>query len=249
MNWIKRVLRKKAPATTGFERKIQDLTGYAPKNTAFYNLALRHSSASLKDNQGRRINNERLEFLGDAVLSSAVAHFLYQTFPESNEGHLTTLRSKIVSRKSLSKLSTRLELPQLVTNKIKSRTMPEHLPGNALEALVGALFLDHGFDAANHFIQKKIIATHIDLAKLQQEVISYKSAMIEWGQKNKQRVTFHLLDSWGESHEKTFRVELRIQNNPLAIGPGPSKKKAEEKAARKAMEEIKKNRHGQVGNP
>ena len=126
--------------------------------------------------------------------------------------------------------------------------MPEHLGGNALEALVGALYLDRGFEAANTFVHKRIIEAHIDLKKLEQEIISYKSALIEWGQKNRKRITFHTLDSWGESHDKTFRIELRLNGESLAIATGTSKKKAEEKAARKAMETLKKQAHGTAGS-
>ena len=247
MNWIKRVLRKKTPADPAFIQQIHSLTGFLPLDQEIYLLALRHASASITDNTGKRINNERLEFLGDAVLSTAVADFLYRMFPHENEGKLTTLRSKIVSRKSLSKLSHRLKLTELVTNKIRGKSMPEHLGGNALEALVGALYLDRGFDAANTFIQKRIIEAHIDLKRLEQEIISYKSALIEWGQKNRKRITFHTLESWGESHDKTFRIELRLNGESLAIATGPSKKKAEEKAARKGMESLKKQAHGQTG--
>ncbi len=210
---------------------IKSITGCKPRKIALYKLALRHSSASHKNGQ-LRLNNERLEYLGDAILGAAVANYLYRHFPHEEEGFLTSMRSKIVSRQSLNRLGEELGLPHLLVKNKKGKMRSKSLYGNALEALIGALYLDCGYKKAQHFIEQKLIEKRLDLDDLSRKVASYKGALLEWAQKEKIAVQFHITGCWGESHAREYQISLLVNGQLMGTGFGDSKKKAEEAAAK-----------------
>ena len=217
---------------TSFEKKLSKVLGYYPKNPELYRQALTHKSYKKKAG----LHNERLEFLGDAVLGSVVGEILYQKFPKGNEGFLTQMRSKIVSRKTLNKLALEINLNKLVRHHKSSAHRSVY--GNALEALVGAIYLDKGHHQAADFIQEKLLLNHLNLIDLTKEVVSYKSKVLEWGQKNKKKVIFKVVESTGKDHRKSYKVALLLEKAKLTEGVGSSIKRAEEQAAQKAQSQL-----------
>jgi len=217
---------------TSFEKKLYKVLGYYPKNPELYRQALTHKSYKKKAG----LHNERLEFLGDAVLGSVVGEILYQKFPKGNEGFLTQMRSKIVSRKTLNKLALEINLNKLVRHHKSSAHRSVY--GNALEALVGAIYLDKGHHQAADFIQEKLLLNHLNLIDLTKEVVSYKSKVLEWGQKNKKKVIFKVVESTGKDHKKSYKVALLLEKAKLTEGVGSSIKRAEEQAAQRAQSQL-----------
>ena len=215
-----------------FKKKLLTLLGYIPKNIELYAEALTHKSYKKRG----AIHNERLEFLGDAVLGFVVGEILYQKFPDGTEGFLTQMRSKIVSRKTLNKLALEIKLNKLVRYH-KSATH-QSIYGNALEALVGAIYIDKGHYKATQFIQKRLLLPHIDINNLVKEVVSYKSKVLEWGQQNKKKITFKVLESTGKDHKKSYKVALMLEGKKLSEGTGSSIKRSEEQAAQKAQHQL-----------
>lgn len=242
MSFWKNLFKSRLPADGTFFVQIQKLIGQRPNHADLYHIAFRHSSASERQEGGRPINNQRLEYLGDSVLGMVAAEYLYHHFPQGDEGALTSMRSKLVSRKNLNRIGHNMGLEKLLVSKFHSRKMPQSASGDALEALVGAVYLDLGFEAAKTFILEKVIGPKLDLRELHSKVSSYKSALLEWSQKRKVPVTIQTVDSWGESHNMTFKVQLEVDGLPPLTATGPSKKKAEEKVAKLAYEKIKGKR-------
>ncbi len=219
---------KKSP----FEKKLYILLGYYPTNLELYTQALTHKSYKKRGG----LHNERLEFLGDAVLGSVVAEILYQEFPKGSEGFLTQMRSKIVSRKTLNKLALQIKLNKLI--RYHKSAAHRSLYGNALEALIGAIYLDKGQTKAAEFVQKTLLLPNLDINELTKEVVSYKSKILEWGQQNKKEVSFKVLESTGKDHKKSYKIALLIDGKKLAEGMGSSIKRAEEKAAQKTQPQL-----------
>ena len=217
---------------SSFEKKLCTLLGFYPKNLELYIQALTHKSYKKRG----WLHNERLEFLGDAVLGSVVAEILYQEFPKGNEGFLTQMRSKIVSRKTLNKLALEIKLNRLV--RYHKSAAHRSLYGNALEALIGAIYLDKGQSKAAEFVQKTLLLPNLDINELTKEVVSYKSKILEWGQQNKKEVIFKVLESTGKDHKKSYKVALLLDGRKLAEGTGSSIKRAEEKAAQKTQPKL-----------
>ena len=206
--------------------------GYYPQNVELYRQALTHKSYKKRGG----LDNERLEFLGDAILGSVVGEILYQEFPKGNEGFLTQMRSKIVSRKTLNKLALEIGLSKLV--RYHKSDAHRSLYGNALEALVGALYLDRGQQKSIDFIKEKLIIPYLDLQKLTKEVVSYKSKVLEWGQQHKTEIFFKVVESSGKDHKKSYKVMLLIGGVEKTTGEGTSIKRAEEQAAKKAQPSL-----------
>ena len=217
---------------SSFEKKLHTLLGYYPKSHELYIQALTHKSYKKRGG----LHNERLEFLGDAVLSSVVAEVLYQKFPKGSEGFLTQMRSKIVSRKSLNRLALEIKLNKLV--RYHKSAAHRSLYGNALEALVGAIYLDKGYYKTVEFIHKTLLSPHLDINTLVKEVVSYKSKILEWGQQNKKEVIFKVLESTGKDHNKSYKVALFLEDKKLSEGIGSSIKRAEEQAAQEAQLQL-----------
>lgn len=215
------------------------MLGFLPLHVSYYRLAFIPKSAFLHRNREDYIHNERLEYLGDAVLDAIVADFLYRKFPGEDEGFMTKLRSRIVKRKSLDKLAVKMEIPGLIIQTDSSGDASKHLYGNVLEALMGAIYLDRGYSAARRFFIRKIMQKHIDLLRLVEKDPDYKSRMIEWAQKNRMEVVFESK----EAHSSTTRVSsfiasVFLDGKKKGTGTGGSKKEAEQHAARKALRAI-----------
>ncbi len=234
MNIIQSITFSKNTEDAIFAKKIKSLTGYKPKSLELYKIAFTHKSASKKDEDGNILNYERLEFLGDALLDAAITTFLFHNLPNSKEGELTQMRSKIVSRKHLNEIGKDLELVNLAKRPASKRTFSYNVYGDLFEALVAAIFLDRGYIIMDKFIQKKLIQEYIDLNKLQGKISSYKSLFIEWCQKNQKRYEFKIYEDTGKSHIKHFAVKLMVNDKIVSKGRSTSKKKAEEIACRRA---------------
>lgn len=214
---------------------IKKIIGFSPKNISLYKKAFTHRSANKTDAEtGLPLNYERLEFLGDAILGAVITAYLYQEIPEGDEGHLTQMRSKIVSREYLNKLGKTLKLNQFVDSNTTVTKLNNNIYGNIFEALVGSIYLDKGFNACKKFIYKKVINPHIDVSELEGKVTSYKSIFIEWCQKNKKEFLYENFEDSGKDPVKHFSVKLYLNGKTIAKGRATSKKKAEEIASKRA---------------
>ncbi|MAZ96608.1 MAG: ribonuclease III [Flavobacteriales bacterium] len=240
MGGNRKVLSFASLKRTSFDKKIKEIIGYWPKETSLYKLALRHASAyPFRKKKGER-NNERMEFLGDAVIDLIVADILYYRFPAEDEGYLTKLRSKIVSRNNLNRVADELGLPNLVVANLKGN-ISESIYGDALEALIGALYLDHGIAKVERFTVQKIIDPFLSCDDLFETTLNYKSEVIEHFQAEKVSFRFEELERQGEQHNSTFTMGLYIGNTLVAKGEGSSKKKGEEAASRLYYEDKLSN--------
>ncbi len=219
---------------------ITQLIGFKPKKIKPYQTAFTHRSLNLKNDKGHSVNYERLEFLGDAMLSAVIADHLFIEVPSGDEGYLTKMRSKIVSREHLNELGEALGLVNLIKSKIPKTQFGRNIHGNLFEALVGAIFLDKGYKFCEKFIYKTIIIPHVDIAKLEGKVISYKSLLIEWCQKEKKTFTYNIYDDTGIDELRHFAVKLVIDNKVIGKARATSKKKAEEKASKRAFFVLQK---------
>ncbi len=213
---------------------IKNIFGYYPGNIHLYKLAFRHKSASTKKVNGVRLNNERLEYLGDAILSAVIADFLFKSFPYENEGFLTEMRSKIVSRAALNKLSIKLGLQQLIRAGAEPSAKAKSAGGDAFEALIGALYLDKGYKFTWKIIVNRIVNYHFDIEQLIVSEISYKSKLNEWAQKGKHEIIFEVEDEIGEKHKKQYLVATKVDGKVIAKSQDYSIKGAENLAAEKA---------------
>ncbi|MEO7080328.1 MAG: ribonuclease III [Flavobacteriales bacterium] len=216
--------------------------GITPKNLPLYRQALRHRSA-VSDERPDLQDNERLEFLGDAVLDTIVGQFLYHKYPDKGEGFLTRMRSKLVSRHQLSILAKHVEIERVMEVNI-GRGQDTSVPGNAMEALFGALFLDKGFERTKATVIK-LITTHFDLKAVEEEDRDSKSRLLEWGQKQHKKVEFILTEERDRSGRgKQFTAEVLVDGKACGSGKGHSKKKAEQEAARDASRALRLPKNG-----
>lgn len=238
-SWLRK-LRSRFSKNGELFSTLEDLIGVLPVNESYYRLAFRHSSAS-RSNGGLRMNNQRLEFLGDAILGAVVADFLYTRYPESPEGFLTNMRSKIVSRKHLNHIALKLNLNKLIVKKTARGVQAKSIHGDTLEALIGAVYLDLGYGTCRNFILNRIIDSHVDLSAIEGRIASHKGAILEWGQKNKRDVRFELTGCYGKSHARQYEISLFIDDELTGTGKGSSKKKAEEDASRVAYKKLHNN--------
>ncbi|RLD91230.1 MAG: ribonuclease III [Bacteroidetes bacterium] len=213
---------------------IKNIFGFYPGNIFLYKLALRHRSASLNKINGVNINNERLEYLGDAILGAVVAEFLFKRFPYEAEGFLTEMRSKIVSRSSLNKLSYKLGLSKLILSSDQKKGTGKSAAGDAFEAFVGALYLDKGYKFTRKIIINRIVLLNFDVENLMNADINYKSKMIEWSQKEKHDLHFELVEEIKSKHNQQYIVQVIVDGSKVALGRDLSKKGAEKLAAEKA---------------
>jgi len=216
-----------------FSQAIFNLLGFCPGNIHLYKLAFRHRSLTETMN-GVRINNERLEYLGDALLSAIVADYLFKRFPLKDEGFLTEMRSKIVCRNRLNKLAVKLGIDKLIQSSPETKVLSKSMRGDAFEALIGALYLDKGFEFTKKVVVNRIISMHLDIDELENEETNYKSRLIEWSQKEKKNVDFKVIDETGEGFNKQYIVEVFIDEAPVSKGQDYSIKNAEKQAAERA---------------
>ena len=231
-------LSSPSPGDKEFSKDVYLLTGLRPKNVELYRLATKHSSAA----QQVKDHNERLEYLGDAVLGCIVAEFLFKKFPYKEEGFLTEIRSRIVNDEHLASLARKTGLSTLINHDKRQKggqLARSSMHGDAMEAIVAAVFLDHGFIACKNFVIQKLILPHVDLDILVDQNVNFKSQVIEWAQRQNKKVSFEIVDEKGASHYKEFVAELVVDGETIGRGKGMSKKKAEQAAAENALKEIK----------
>jgi len=216
------------------------LLGFVPGNIALYKLAFRHKSVAQNVKKGVKNSNERLEFLGDAVLGSVVAEVLFKLYPYEDEGFLTELRSKIVSRVNLNQLARKLGFDKLIEfdNRALNAQRQGSLLGDAFEALIGAVYLDKGYDFTKNFLINHIIKSHIDIHKLEQTETNFKSKLIEWCQRHSKDISFDLIDNLEGENTKLFTVQASVDGEAVGQGKEFSKKNAEKLAAEKACETL-----------
>lgn len=214
--------------------------GFVPGNLMLYRLAFRHKSVAQVIKKGVKNSNERLEFLGDAVLGSVVAEILFKMYPYEDEGFLTELRSKIVSRINLNQLGRKLGFEQLVEfdTRVINTSRQSSLLGDAFEALVGAVYLDKGYDFTKNFLINRIIKSHIDIHTLEKTETNFKSKLIEWCQRHGKDITFELTTNQQGENAKLFTVQANIDGEILGSGKEFNKKTAEKLAAEKACEAL-----------
>ena len=217
---------------------LYDLLEFYPNKPDLYELAFIHKSATIQKD-GYSLNNERLEYLGDAILGSIIADILYKYFPNKDEGFLTQIRSKIVSRESLNKLAVKIGLDQHVISNVNLNNN-KHIYGDAFEALIGAIYLDQGYIKTKVFIENQVFRKHINLEEVVTVETNFKSKLIEWAQKNKKDVFF---DTHEDGVDKTLRLplfisEVEVEEKVMGKGFGTSKKEAQQKAAREALKRI-----------
>lgn len=223
---------------TSLKKRLKPILGFKPKKINYYKKALIHKSFFYTLKSGKRINNERLEFLGDAILDAAVADFLFHRYSNKDEGTLSKLRSKIVKRDNLNEIALNLGIRRLMRCKIKNNAHT-NLFGNALEALIGAIYIDRGFNKAKSFVIKQIINTFHDPEQLLTDDTDYKSQLIEWGQKNLIEVTFDNYEKGlGNKKEIIFGAKAVLGEKIMGEGTGKSKKEAEQNASRVALNKI-----------
>lgn len=213
---------------------VSRILGFKPKKLDVFKKAFLHRSANKKDENGDPMNYERLEFLGDAMLGTIISKHLYNAVPQGDEGYLTKMRSKIVSREHLNELGKDLGLIEFVESRIPKSHFGDNIHGNVFEALVGAVYLDRGYEYCEKFIQERVIVPYVDIEQLEGKVISYKSLVIEWCQKQKKTFNYNVYEDTGNDAHKHFAVKLSIGNHVVAKARATSKKKAEERASKRA---------------
>ena len=235
---IRLLFRKDRESYLCFYRML----GFWPRDIRFYEQALLHKSLSVKSEQGGFVNNERLEFLGDAILDAVVADIVYRNFEGKREGFLTNTRSKIVSRESLNHVADQIGLSKLIKYSIRNSTHNSNVGGNAFEALIGAIYLDRGYEYCKYFMEHRIIGQYIDLKKVSRKEVNFKSKLIEWSQKNKVLLRYELVSqSLDEFNSPIFETEVFLEGISVSEGKGYSKKESQQNAAHESMNKIKKD--------
>ncbi|WP_010136109.1 ribonuclease III [Ochrovirga pacifica] len=234
MKFFKNIKKSRSQSDEIFYSQIKKIIGFSPRNLTYYQNAFTHPSLQIKDKDGRAVNYERLEYLGDAMLGSIIAAYLYDQVPNANEGYLTQMRSKIVSREHLNELGKDLELVEYLKANITKGKLSNNIHGNLFEALIGAIYLDRGYRFCIRFINKKVISPYVDLDKLEGKITSYKGVLIEWSQKSKKELNFEVYEDTGNQKTKHFSVRLSVERKVVSKGRATSKKRAEEMAAKRA---------------
>lgn len=222
---------------------LYKILGFYPHELSYYKQALMHKSVMHRNSKGKPINNERLEFLGDAILDAIVGDIVYQHFPGKKEGFLTNTRSKLVQRDTLGKLANEMGLTELVISNGKGLAHNSYMGGNAFEALVGAVYLDRGYDACMMFMQKRILAQMINIDKVAYKEVNFKSKLIEWTQKNRVNLDFQLVSQSKEpdSSSPVFKFKVMLEGVEGCEGTGYSKKESQQNAAKLTLEKLKKD--------
>ena len=235
---IRLLFRKDKESYLCFYRML----GFYPRDIRIYEQALLHKSSSVKSDKGRLLNNERLEFLGDAILDAVVGDIVYQKFEGKREGFLTNTRSKIVSRESLNHVAEQIGLVKLIKFNTRQSAHNSYMGGNAFEALVGAIYLDRGYEYCKYFMEHRIIGQYLNLEKLSRKEVNFKSKLIEWTQKNKVVIAFELVSqTLDEFNSPVFETEILIEGIQACKGKGYSKKESQQIAAHETLNKIKKD--------
>lgn len=240
---ISRIYKLHISSEREYIRALKNLLGFVPGNVRLYRMAFRHKSAAIviNENESAKNSNERLEFLGDAILGSVVATLLFKKYPFKGEGFLTEMRSKIVSRANLNILARKLGLNELIEYDMRVMTYPHRqssLLGDAFEALIGAVYLDKGYEKTQRFILTRIIAPFVDIQQLENTEMNFKSRLIEWCQQNNKEIQFVKVKNNEEDHSRLFTVDVLIDGEVRGTGQDYNKKNAEKIAAEKAYEAL-----------
>ena len=205
-------------------------------------MALSHKSIHLKNKKGKPVNNERLEFLGDAILDAIVGDIVYKHFPGKREGFLTNTRSKLVQRETLNKIAQEIGLSRLIYSSGRNFSHNSYMAGNAFEALIGALYLDRGYNLCMRFMQKKILTKMVNIDTVAYKEVNFKSRLIEWAQKNKMNIAFNLLEQKKDDEgNPVFKYCVVIEGIKCNSASGFSKKESQQLASEETLEYIKKN--------
>ena len=236
LSWIRLLtIRRKEPYLLFYP-----ILGFLPKDCAYYELAVLHKSSAIKTIDGKTLNNERLEFLGDAVLSAIIADILYHRFEGKREGFLTNTRSKIVQRETLNSVAIELGIDKLINASVNNNFNNNNMYGNAFEALVGAIYLDQGYVECKKFIEKKVIKSLLDIEKIARKEVNFKSKLIEWSQKKKIEVQFELVEeNIGTDNSPSFCTKIWVAGIDAGSGQGSSKKESQQQASKIALKKIK----------
>ena len=220
---------------------LYEILGFYPHDISFYKLALMHKSIMRRNSKGKPVNNERLEFLGDAVLDAVVGDIVYQHFPGKREGFLTNTRSKLVQRDTLNKLAQEMGINQLILSNGHSSSHNSYMGGNAFEALVGAVYLDRGYNACMYFMQKRILAQMINIDKVAYKEVNFKSKLIEWSQKNRVKLDFVMLNQQKDNNgSPVFTYQAVMEGVEGGAGNGYSKKESQQVASKLTLERLRK---------
>ena len=220
---------------------LYEILGFYPHDISYYKMALLHKSIMHRNSKGKPVNNERLEFLGDAVLDAVVGDIVYQHFPGKREGFLTNTRSKLVQRDTLNKLAQEMGINQLILSNGHSSSHNSYMGGNAFEALVGAIYLDRGYDACMYFMQKRILAQMINIDKVAYKEVNFKSKLIEWSQKNRVKLDFVMLDQQKDKNgSPIFTYQVVLEGVDGGGGKGYSKKESQQVASKTSLEKLRK---------
>ena len=224
-----------------FACRLRKILGFYPRNIAVYREALIHRSLNHYRPQEQKKDNERLEYLGDAIIEGVVSDILYHYFPKKKEGFLTSVRSKIVQRSSLNRIAKEIGLVELIQSTHINQTHNSFISGNAFEALVGAIYLDRGYTHCYRFFKERLIDKHIDIEKVSKEDDNFKSKLIEWSQKTQYKVEFEVVsENIVGTNSPTFQSRVCIEGIDAGIGFGYSKKESQQFAAKEAMHHIRK---------
>ena len=224
----------KSKPNLSFKQTIANIIGYSPKNIVLFERVFTHRSLEKVGEDGRKINYERLEFLGDAVLGTIIGNYLFSQMPDADEGNLTQMRSKIVRREFLNHIGKSLRLYPLLQSKVDKDRYGDDVHGNIFEALVGAVFVDVGFSKCQSFVKKKVIEPYVDLAAFEDRVISYKGVLVNWFQQQKMTYRFDVFEDSGANKSLVFKAKLFVNNDLVSSARGTNKKKAAEKVSKRA---------------
>jgi ribonuclease III len=227
---------KRRKVNSDIKAFVRNAFGFSPRDTALYEQALRHSSAAVKIKPGLKNSNERLEFLGDAVLDAIVAHYLYTKYPLLPEGELTKMKSKVVRRENLNMIGYTIRLDEFLQLNLGKQEMHDSIVGNALEALIGAVYLEQGFQVTREIVLKMLKQHGLDTRV--HDDVDYKSKLHEWGQKYRRSLQFRVLEHKNEGGASFYRVAVVVDEKEYGVGEGGSKKVAEQKAAKAACEQL-----------
>ena len=220
---------------------LYEILGFYPRNIEYYKIALMHKSIRKRNDKGKPLNNERLEFLGDAILDAAVGYIVYQHYEGKREGFLTNTRSKLVSRETLGKLASEMHLTNLLLSAGHSTSHNSYVEGNAFEALVGAIYLDRGYEACLWFFEKQVLGKYIDIDKVAFKEVNFKSKLLEWSQKNRVRLEYKLTkQKKDENGSPVFTYMVLIEGVSGESGSGYSKKEAQQKASKDTLQRLKR---------
>ena len=222
-------------------RQLRQVIGFYPNNIDYYKLALTHKSSGRRNDKGRPLHNERLEFLGDAMLDATVGHIVFEHFDKKHEGFLTNTRSKLVSRDSLGKLAKEMGLTELIQSNGQQRSHNSYMAGNAFEALVGAIYLDQGYDAVMRFMKKRILAQMVNIDKVAYKEVNFKSKLLEWTQKNRVKMEFQMLkQTTDEKGSPVFGFVVLIEGVEGGKGQGFSKKEAQQESSKETLQRLRR---------